>query len=308
MPETYIHSDSSDSSYISEPQPQDSSETLSSLSKALFWIMIGYFSIIFLAYACFFILLFSSSILPDFFESVMSAVSSLPQPVSSVVSFFVRFHLLIGVFLAFLNFAVSFASDIILKKSIKDHFLRLFPPVFKSVIYMVVLFLIAIVAGFIIGSFYPEIFENLFNLSGLPEGDSPNLTAFIFFNNTRVLFFLMMFGFVLAFIPVLIVLLNGFTIGFVSEYTIKNESLLFLVTGLLPHGIIELPVILLGAGVGFKLGIQSVQTLLGNLSVDNFREAFVNATWIFFLIGVPFLLIAALIEVFVTGPLLTLVP
>ncbi len=169
---------------------------------------------------------------------------------------------------------------------------------------MTLIFLIALVISYILGSFYPEVFEYLFNFGGLPDEGSISVMLYIFFNNTRIVFMLMFLGFIFGLLPVAIILVNGFTVGIVAEYTIKNEGLLFLLTGLLPHGIVEIPIILLAAGVGFSSGLLAYRTLFKHVTFETFKQSFIGATWIFFLFALPLLFVAAIIEVYVTSPLL----
>ncbi|MCL2863894.1 MAG: stage II sporulation protein M [Methanimicrococcus sp.] len=187
------------------------------------------------------------------------------------------------------------------------------PQYFKPTLWMTVLFIAAAVLGYFAGQSDPEIFETVFSSLGIPDGSSFDLFLFIFFNNAGVLFMLILFGFVFAILPVLVVLVNGSIIGLVSEASLRQFGLPFLLAGLLPHGIIELPVILIGAGIGFKLGALFTRLLLnmikGNPDVcsnlaNQFKKEFLNAAGLYFLFLLPLLLIAAFIEVYVTMPLL----
>lgn len=285
--------------------PQSSLQIfLSRVSGPLFWIFFSFLCFIFLGYLAYFAYLIISPFAAAFFPEISAAFSSLPASVSAIISLIMSSHLQVAAGLAFLNFIVSFADFYLSKKSIKAHLLSLFSPTMKPLLWMAFLFAITTVFGYFVGSSFPEIFASLFDFGGLPEDDSTGLMIYIFFNNVRVCFMLMFFGFIFGIFPFFIIAVNGFTVGIVAEYTIKNESLLFLVIGLLPHGIIEIPVILLGAGVGLLSGMQASRALIGNLSFESFKQSFIGMTWIFFLVVIPVLFIAAIIEVFVTSPLL----
>lgn len=285
--------------------PQSSLQRfLSRVSGPLFWIFFLFMIFIFIGYAAYFLFVMLSPFYPQFFSGLLKTVYSLPAPVLSVISLFLVFHIAFAVCLAFLNFAVSFAEFYLSGKSLKRHLISLLSPAVKPVFWMTLVFLVALVLSYILGSFYPEVFEYLFNFGGLPEDGSISVMLYIFFNNTRIVFMLIFFGFIFGILPAAIILVNGFTVGIVAEYTIKNEGLLFLLTGLLPHGIVEIPIILLGAGVGFCSGITAYRALLKRVSFDTFRQSFIGAAWIFFLVAVPLLLLAAILEVYVTSPLL----
>lgn len=256
--------------------------------------------ICYIAYFAFtiFIASFDSQLLSGF------AVDALPAPISVILSFFIASHIWIAVVLAFLNFAVSFAAYYFSGKSIQNHFISLLSSAAKPVLWMTILFTVSMIIGYIAGQFYPELFDDLSNSLVLPDGSAFSIMLHIFFNNVRVVFMLIFLGFVLGFLPIMIVVVNGFAIGIVSEYIIRNESFLFLLTGLAPHGIIEIPIILLGAGVGYSSGMTASHVLVKNKTFADFKQSFINATWIFCLLVVPLLFVAAIIEVYVTGALL----
>ena len=286
---------------------------LSRLGNTFFWSMISYFLFVFLLYFGCVLLISVLPFFPQVHNSFFLFLQSLPNSINVIFSLFFVFHLWIGVFLSLLVVISDFADDLFHNKSVKEHILRLSSPFAKSVIGVAGLFLLLLAAGFIIGFFNPEIFESFFNLSGLPENASWDIVFSIFFNNAKIIFMILMFSFIFWILPLLVTVANGFTIGFVAEYTIKSEGLLFLLVGLLPHSIIEIPVILLGLGVGFRLGCQAFKLIFKNGNKERkekkeklniFKREFIDAFWFYFLICVPMLFIAAIIEVFITTPLL----
>lgn len=185
-----------------------------------------------------------------------------------------------------------------------------------SSLWMAVLFFGMMTVSYVIGRYEPGIFDYLLSLGGLPEGDAFDMMLYIFFNNSRIVFILIFFGFLFAVLPVLIVIVNGFAIGIVAEAVVRREGLSFLLVGLLPHGLIEIPLILLGAGIGFRMGVSFTRflagfiedffhiRLLGGKTGRQFLADFINAAGVFFLFILPLLLAAAVIEVYLTGPLL----
>ncbi|MDL2261506.1 stage II sporulation protein M [Methanimicrococcus sp. OttesenSCG-928-J09] len=315
-----------DAAFLSAPAsiiPPESAlkRFLNKISGPLFWTMFLFFCFIFVGYFAYFLFTVFSPLNPQFFDGLLNAFYLLPQPIIEVVSLLLTSHLLIAAGLAFLNLIVSFADQLISKDSIdsvnsnsinlvnsvKTYLKSLFAPLIKPLAQMAGLFLISVAISYVIGYFYPEISEFIFNFGGLPGGGSFEVMLFIFFNNTRIVFMLIFLGFFFGILPISVVLVNGFAIGIVAEYTIKSKGLVFLLTGLLPHGIIEIPIILLGAGVGYNMGIQATQTLRKCKTFEAFKQNFIGCTWIFFLFVVPLLFVAAIIEVYVTGPLLGVV-
>lgn len=79
---------------------------------------------------------------------------------------------------------------------------------------------------------------------------------FIFFNNAIKSILIIYLGALLGILPVIFLVMNGMMIGFLV-YTRSTEGvdlINLIVKGLLPHGIIEIPAILIAAAYGLKFG------------------------------------------------------
>ena len=170
----------------------------------------------------------------------------------------------------------------------------------------VVLFVI----GIIIGTVTPadarvarDLTFGLKELSGILIPFSP-LTAFIIFvKNVLAMLLSFMFSPILCLLPIFSLMLNGWLLGFVSEVAIEQESLGYVLVGVLPHGIFELPALIiaqaaaLGAGTAvilaaFQRGKRA--TLVHRLS------QYVKYLVLAFILLLP----AAIMEAFVTPLLL----
>ena len=68
-------------------------------------------------------------------------------------------------------------------------------------------------------------------------------------------------GLGLGLIPLLVVTSNGFLLGVVAYGAVQQSGLLFLAAGILPHGILELPAVLVSIAIGFRLGYLLALTL-----------------------------------------------
>ena len=129
-----------------------------------------------------------------------------------------------------------------------------------------------------------------------------SLTAVIFLNNVVKTLAAMLLGLALGIPPILFLFSNGFLLGLVSFEVVQSKGILFLLAGVIPHGVFEVPAALLSAALGIKLGKTVFRRLRGG-------EADVRASLAFslhlYLKWVPLLLaIAAVMEVFVTSLLL----
>jgi stage II sporulation protein M len=96
--------------------------------------------------------------------------------------------------------------------------------------------------------------ELLRKTAGMSQGE---LISFIFLNNLQSSFFGMIFGIALGIFSVITSILNGYLLGFVSSRAVYEEGI-FILWRLLPHGIFELPALLLSTGLGLKLGFPFI--------------------------------------------------
>jgi stage II sporulation protein M len=117
------------------------------------------------------------------------------------------------------------------------------------------------------------------------------LTGFIFLNNLKSAFFGMMFGIFLGIFPVIVTLVNGYFLGYVSYLSVKAGGLISLLV-LLPHGIFELTAIFISLGLGLKFGTAIFRKNPGK----SFNDFFVNSMRVFVFVVLPLLIIAAVIE------------
>ena len=172
------------------------------------------------------------------------------------------------------------------------------------------LFLLGSISGFytfkvllnnnpqVIDSFLKE-FQDMFG--PLQEITSLELFVTIFYINTRTSFLIMMLGVFVGFFPFLSLWGNGTVVGllygkFIAE---GGNSLVFLM-GILPHGVIEIPAILIAASQGFRLGKEIISPPPGKSRSESLRVNIRKGLKLFALI-IPLLLIAALIEVYLSA-------
>ncbi|MBW6517698.1 MAG: stage II sporulation protein M [ANME-2 cluster archaeon] len=170
------------------------------------------------------------------------------------------------------------------------------------------LFVVSVFTGYLAGYFNPEIAQQMmgqFEESyGWIAGKSPLvILLFIFANNTLNSFIAMVLGVVFGLWPVLFILINGFFIGLVVFESAREISIFIILAALIPHGIIELPVIFISAAIGLRLGYITILKISGKMDVSIQKELF-QAVRFFIKLIVPLLFLAALIETFVTSAII----
>lgn len=121
------------------------------------------------------------------------------------------------------------------------------------------LFLLIGIFGFLFPYFFKEQIMNLIAelLRQTKDLGIIDLISFIISNNIKSAFLGMIFGVFLGIIPLMVIIINGYVLGFVAKETVGVEgfSVLF---RLLPHGIFELPAVIISLALGLKIGISLI--------------------------------------------------
>jgi stage II sporulation protein M len=131
------------------------------------------------------------------------------------------------------------------------------------------------------------------------------LTAiFIFLKNTSALLLSFVFSPILCLSPILSLTINGWFIGLVSVEVVQKESIGFLLAGLLPHGVFEIPALILGQAAALSFGMMVMLALLKKEKRSLILPA-LKQNLRYLAIAVILLLPAAIIETYVTPLLIT---
>jgi len=130
------------------------------------------------------------------------------------------------------------------------------------------------------------------------EGKSVvELIWFIFWNNLRAGFMAIVLGISFGVLPLVIGVVNGYLVGFVAREAVMQEGIVIL-WQLAPHGIFELPAILLSIGIGIKVGVS----MFGGRGVgDRLKYNFIEGFRFFVFVIFPLLVIAGIIEGLLIG-------
>jgi stage II sporulation protein M len=131
------------------------------------------------------------------------------------------------------------------------------------------------------------------------------LFLIIFINNAIKALGIIFLGILLGLPPLLFIVLNGFILGGLGSALESVNGWRYVMASFVPHGVIEIPVILLAAALSFTVGMESLKWLVRResrvrLQLSNGLKVYVR--WI-----LPGLAVAAIIEVLVTPLLIGLV-
>ena len=111
-----------------------------------------------------------------------------------------------------------------------------------------------------------QMLEQLVDIKDRLEGKSPLFMAlFIFQNNAQAAFIMLGLGSILFFVPLFSLFANGLALGYVLKMTQASglSPLAMFIYGILPHGVFELPAIIVSGGMGLFLGLRLLNWFFG---------------------------------------------
>ncbi len=162
--------------------------------------------------------------------------------------------------------------------------------------FSIILFFCFILVGFMLPIFFQEqILKLIAELVRKTEGlGFFGLIKFIFINNLKSSFFAMILGIFLGIVPFIVLVVNGYVLGFVANKTVFTAGWAVL-WRLLPHGIFELPAVLISISLGLKLG-NFLFVYKGKNKWGEFKKWLIDSLRVFIFIVIPLLIIAGVIE------------
>lgn len=200
------------------------------------------------------------------------------------------------------------------------------------IIFSVILFLFFIILGYFFPIFFKqEILRLIKELLDKTKGlNLINLILFIFKNNFKTSFLGMILGIFFGLFPLIILIINGYLLGFVISKALIGFNLISL-WRLFPHGIFEIPAVIISLSFGLMLGVYSIIFIINFIKnykgkipkiiliilflfspiifllatyffsknkeqVKELNMQIINSLRVFFMIVLPLLIIAAIIE------------
>ena len=127
---------------------------------------------------------------------------------------------------------------------------------------------------------------------------------FIFFKNVSALLLSFIFSPILCLTPIIALLVNGLVLSFVSTLVIQEESLGLLLAALLPHGIFELPALIIGEAAALSFGAMAIVALISKEKRSQLLPN-LKRNLRYLVIAFALLLPAAIIETYISPLFLT---
>jgi stage II sporulation protein M len=173
----------------------------------------------------------------------------------------------------------------------------------KYILAVTVIFIAFLIIGILVSitnpeksTYYLDLFKKTFGW--ITQLDPFGRMLEIFKNNATNSLLALVLGIGLGFIPIFIIAVNGLFLGMVAEVFSTEKGILFVLAAILPHGIIELPMVFLSAAIGLRLGYEVYRLLKGERT--NLKQEFKQGLWFYLVRILPLLFVAAIIESYVT--------
>ncbi len=169
------------------------------------------------------------------------------------------------------------------------------------------------VIGLVFGLFEPTSFTSplsedvvaLEELSGfLASLPLPLVAVVIFMKNASALLLSFALSPIFCLLPILTLTVNGWLLAFVSVIVSQEKSLGFVLAGLLPHGVFELPALILGEAAALSFGAMVILALFKKGQRDQLLPG-LKQNLRYLVVALALLLPAAVIETYVTPLLLS---
>ena len=173
---------------------------------------------------------------------------------------------------------------------------------FAALAVVVILFFGSCIYGYTASIQMPEAADEIVvtfqsSTTELDSSTPAQLSWQIFFNNLKVCLILFLGGMTFGAATLFVLVSNGYVIGSISGVMLRGYDVSVFAATIVPHGIFEIAAILMSAALGLQMG-RSLY-----LDAQGRDDAGTTCLWYgtrFLLVVVPLLVIAALVETFVT--------
>ena len=174
-------------------------------------------------------------------------------------------------------------------------------------LFATLIFILSVGSGYIFAKNYPAEVQKVLQdlqrvLEPIKEMSEMQQVFFIFLNNSVTGFLAIFLGPVLGIFPFSILLANGGMMGIMFFLSEENEVLSAFFTGIFPHGVIEIPVLIFCGAIGIRIAVSLFKKIFRKKS--DIKKELIQGLNFFFKILIPLLFLASLIEVFITQRLL----
>jgi stage II sporulation protein M len=142
------------------------------------------------------------------------------------------------------------------------------------------------------------------SLSPLASMGPLSLITVIFINNTLKCLVIIISGILLGLPSLAFICINAVTVGMLTAYLGTSTSLMVMIAALAPHGIIEIPLLVVSTAMGLAIGSETLKFLTRQKST--IKSHYIYSLKIYLKWMLALFLLAALIEVLLTPIIISL--
>lgn len=162
-------------------------------------------------------------------------------------------------------------------------------------------FLFSAILGFLGAKFFPDRALYILTILKAIAGEVATWErfkqfVFVVLNNSFLLFLIPFLSSFFGIFPILVLFSNGAVLGALIFFLKGSLPISLFLISILPHGILEIPILILSCAWGLKIAKKTFNFVLAKES--GLRKEIFLATTFFFKILIPFLALAALIEIY----------
>lgn len=171
------------------------------------------------------------------------------------------------------------------------------------IVFSCAMFIFFIATGYWTAQADPAVGDQIYTMfqdvmvAGIVFDSAAAMSFQIFINNLQTCALIFLGGATFGLLTLFLLMANGIAIGALAEVLLRDMSISALIIGLLPHGMFEIPSVLVSAALGMIVARGLWKELAGS---GNALDSAKYAGRLFFLYVVPFIFIAACIEGFIT--------
>lgn len=179
-----------------------------------------------------------------------------------------------------------------------------FKRIYPYFILFAVLFFSSCASGYFYAQSNPEIANESFSMLSqqfevIKELHPVLIFLFIFFNNSIKALIATATGFLFGLVPIFFITFNGYVIGLVAYVGGTDIGMYTILMRLIPHGIFEVPGILLACSYGLWSGKQLYRRIIKKEDIS-IKSTIIKASKKCLRVVFPILFVAAVVEAFVT--------
>lgn len=171
------------------------------------------------------------------------------------------------------------------------------------ILFSVVLFIFATGVGYFFAKNYPQevkaVLEQIQKiLEPIGKMGKVEQILLVFFNNSLTGFLAILLGILFGLFPLLVLFVNGEMLGIMIYLSREILSISEFLAAILPHGIIEIPVLIICGAIGLKIGKIFINKIFKK--EDKIKKEIGTSLDFFFKVLVPLLFLAAVVEILLT--------